>query len=218
VRRPDVSEPRQEQERRASVKDALATRPALALGYHAPARLTPEYYALGLIDQVLLQGRDSRLWRALVEEGGFAAEVTGGINADLGHMFNIGGPTLWSFSLVHDPGKPAADIVAAAEREIEVLRQAPLDAATLERARVKMRSALYGQIEDTFDFGRADMLASFALFDDDPGLINRLEDAFARVTPELIQKTAREYLRPNNRTVLTLEPGAVPAAAAGGTR
>jgi predicted Zn-dependent peptidase len=26
------------------------------------------------------------------------------------------------------------------------------------------------------------------------------------VTPELIQKTAREYLRPTNRTILTIEP------------
>lgn len=217
ARRPvDVSEPRQEQERRASVRDERATRPALAVGYHAPERLTPEYYALGLIDQVLLQGRDSRLWQALVEQGGFGAEVTGGINADLGHMFNIGGPTLWSFSLIHDADKPAAAILAAVDREVEALRRAPLDAATLDLARVKMRSALYDRLEQTFGFGRADLLASFALFDDDPSLVNRIEEAFARVTPELVQKTAQEYLRPGNRTVLTLEPGAAPAAAGAG--
>ncbi len=211
-----MSEPRQEQERRASVRDERATRPALAVGYHAPERLTPEYYALGLIDQVLLQGRDSRLWQALVEQGGFGAEVTGGINADLGHMFNIGGPTLWSFSLIHDADKPAAAILAAVDREVEALRRAPLDAATLDLARVKMRSALYDRLEQTFGFGRADLLASFALFDDDPSLVNRIEEAFARVTPELVQKTAQEYLRPGNRTVLTLEPGAAPAAAGAG--
>jgi hypothetical protein len=52
------------------------------------------------------------------------------------------------------------------------------------------------------------MLASFALFDDDPSRINGLEAEFARVTPELIQRTAREYLRSTNRTILTLTPGA----------
>ncbi len=214
----DVSEPRQEQERRATSRDALANRPALAVGYHTPKRLTPEYYALGLIDQILLQGRDSRLWQALVEKGGFSAEVTGGINADLGHMFNIGGPTLWSLSLVHDADKSAQAILAVIEREIETLRTSHVDPATLERARIKMRSSLYGQLETTFGFGRADILASFALFDDDPALINRIEDAFARVTPELVRQTAREYLRPSNRTLLTLEPGAAAGPARGAAR
>ena len=38
------------------------------------------------------------------------------------------------------------------------------------------------------------------------GMINRLEDEFRKVTPELIQKTAREYLRPGNRTILEIVP------------
>jgi predicted Zn-dependent peptidase len=218
LRKPDVSEPRQTQERRASRRDALATRPALAVGYHAPERLTPEYYALGLLDQILVQGRDSRLWQALVEKGGFSGEVTGGINADLGNMFNIGGPTLWSASLVHDADRPADAILAALDAEIEALRAAPVDAATLERARVKIRSDLYDTLEQSFGFGRADLLASFALFDDDPARINGIEAEFAKVTPELLQRTAQEYLRRTNRTVLVVEPGATPADGAGAAR
>jgi predicted Zn-dependent peptidase len=60
------------------------------------------------------------------------------------------------------------------------------------------------------------MLASFALFDDDPGRINRLEAEFAKVTPDLLQRTAGEYLRPGNRTVYTITAGA--KAPASGTR
>ena len=48
----------------------------------------------------------------------------------------------------------------------------------------------------------------FALFDDDPNKINDLEAEFRKVTPDLVQKTAREYLRPTNRTVLVIEPKA----------
>ena len=55
--------------------------------------------------------------------------------------------------------------------------------------------------------GRADLLASFALFDNDPNRINTLEAGFAAVTPALIQKTAQEYLRPTNRTILVVNPG-----------
>jgi predicted Zn-dependent peptidase len=37
---------------------------------------------------------------------------------------------------------------------------------------------------------------------------------FEKVTPELIQKTALEYLRPENRTILIREPKPAEAAAA----
>jgi predicted Zn-dependent peptidase len=51
-------------------------------------------------------------------------------------------------------------------------------------------------------------MASFALFDDNPALINSLEDNLRKVTPELVLKTAKEYLRRTNRTVLVVEAGA----------
>jgi zinc protease len=57
-----------------------------------------------------------------------------------------------------------------------------------------------------FGFGRADLLASFALFYDDPSKINTIEEKIKEVTPALIQKTAQEYLRPTNQTVLSLVP------------
>ena len=72
----------------------------------------------------------------------------------------------------------------------------------LERAKVKLRSGFYDQLSG---FGRADLLASFALFDDDPDRINQVIDRFEGVTPGLIRRTAREVLRPENRTVVVLE-------------
>jgi predicted Zn-dependent peptidase len=209
---PDISEPRQEEEKRASKVDKLATRPALAVAYHVPSRNTPEYFAMGLLDQILLQGRDSRLNQALVQKNGFTGEVSGGINL-LGNMFNVDGPVLWISSLMHDTDNPAAEILEAFDAEIERLRSGPVDQATLDLARVKARSAFYDQLEDLFGFGRADLLASFALFDDDPGRINAIEAEFEKVTPELLLATAREYLRPSNRTVLTIVPQAGEASA-----
>jgi zinc protease len=212
---PDVSEPRQEKEKRASKPDPLATRPALAIGYQMPKRNTPEYYAMGLLDQILLQGKDSRLYDALVQKSGLTGDVNGGINL-LGNMHNINGPTLWIASLFHDADKTPDSILKVFDAEIEKLRTTPVDAATLELAIVKTRSQLYDDIEGSFGFGRADLLASFALFDDDPGRINRIEEEFRRVTPQLLLSTAKEYLRSTNRTILTIEPKAEgkPAAAA----
>jgi zinc protease len=206
--KPDISEPRQEKEKRASKPDALATRPALAIAYHAPKRNTPEYYAMGLIDQILVQGKDSRLYQALVQKAGLTGDVDGGINSGLGNMYNIDGPTLWDASLFHDKDKSDDQILKVFDEEIEKIRTVPVEKAELDRALVKVRSSLYDNIEGLFGFGRVDLLASFALFDDNPQAINQIEASFRKVTPELLQKTAQEYLRPENRTVLVVEPKA----------
>jgi zinc protease len=203
---PDISEPRQEKEKRTNQTDPLANRPALALGYHFPKRNTPEYFAMGLIDQVLVQGQDSRLHEALVQKRGLTGNIGGGPNPLLGNMFDVKGPTLWTLYMIHDSDKSADEIIKVVDEEITRLQSTPLTKAELDVALVKRRSQLFSEQEELVRFGRANLLASYALFDDDPGMINRLEEEFRKVTPELIQKTAREYLRTTNRTVLTVTP------------
>jgi zinc protease len=210
----DLTEPRQEKEKRATKPDALATRPAMAIGYHAPPRATPEYHAMRMLDEILVQGKDSLLYQALVQKNGLTGDVQGGINSGLGDMYNINGPTLWDVSLFYDKDKSAEQILAVFDGVIEGVRSKPVDQATLDRALVKVRSDFYDKIEQTGGFGKADLLASFALFDDDPDRVNQLEASFRKVTPELIQKTAQEYLRPENRTILLIEPKAEPKPAA----
>jgi zinc protease len=204
----DLTEPRQEKEKRATKPDPLATRPAIAIGYHAPPRNTPEYYAMGLIDEILVQGKDSWMYQALVQKNGLTGEVSGGINSGLGDMYNVNGPTLWDVSLYYDKDKTPEQILGVFDAEVEKLRTKPVDQATLDRALVKVRSDLYDKIEQFSGFGRADLLASYALFDDDPAKVNQLEAEFRKVTPALIQKTAQEYLRKDNRTILIIEPKA----------
>ena len=212
---PDLTEPKQTVERRASRVDSLANRPALGIGYHLPERWTPEWFAFGMIDQILAQGRDSRLYQALVQQRGLTGDVSAGINWGLGNMFNYQGPMLWMASMYHDTGVAADTLLASIDYEMERLRSTPIDAATLARTRTKIRSTLYDMIESQNGLGRLDLLASFGLFDNDPGRINKLEAGFLAVTPAQIQKTAQEYLRRENRTVYTIIPGAAAAGATG---
>jgi predicted Zn-dependent peptidase len=204
--RPDIGEPRQQREKRHAYTDPLAPRPALALAWHVPERGTPEHFAFGLIDQMLLQGEDSVLWQRLVQQKGYTDSVWGGINL-LGNMFNYDGPMLWTFSLLHDSTVSTAQIVSEVDAAIARLRDAPPDAADLQRALTKIRADLYGLAGSSDRFGLVDLLASFALFDDDPDRINRIEQEFRAVTPELITRVAQEYLRDTNRTVLVVQPG-----------
>ena len=202
---PDLREPAQTEAKRTSKVDSLATRPALAFAYHMPPRNTDAYFAMGLIQQILLEGDDSRLHQALVSEAGVTAGVSGGINWPLGNMYNYNGPMLFSSWLIHDDETAPDSILAIIDREVESLRETGVEPDVLARAKVKLRSDFYDTLAGTFGFGRADLLASFALFDDDPARINTLVERFERVTPGLIRRTAQEWLRPDNRTVITLE-------------
>ena len=202
---PDLTEPRQEAEKRITKTDALAPRPALAIGYHMPDRNTPEYFAMGLIEQMLIEGDDCLLYKELAQKRGMTDSVEGGINA-LGNMFNYNGPMLLFADVRYDPSTRADDVLKAMDTAIEPIREKPVDAQLLERSKVKLRSNMYDSMGQFGGFGLMDMLASFALFDDDPARVNTLESKFEQVTPEVIQKTAREYLRPENRTVIELQP------------
>ena len=202
--KPDISEPKQEQEKRFTKEDKLATKPAIAIAYKMPDRNTPEYYAMGLIDQILLQGKDSKLNLSLVQDKGYTDNVSGGINY-LGNMYNYQGPMIWMADLIFDASVSSDSIISEFEKSIGELEKG-VSQDELDLAIVKIRSRLYDDMTELFGFGRADLLASFALFDDDPARINTLESEFKKVTTELIQKTVKEYLRPTNRTILISQP------------
>jgi len=202
---PDIAEPKQTEEKRFTKEDKLANKPAIAVAYKMPDRNTSEYYAMGLIDQLLLQGNDSKLYQKLVQEKGYAGEVSGGINY-LGNMFNYNGPMLWMADLIHDKEVQSDSILREIDdaiAELDNVSQEELDLAI-----IKMRSNLYDNLGDLFGFGTADLLASFALFDDDPSRINKLEDEFKKITPDIVKRTVEEYLRPTNRTILIIDPKA----------
>lgn len=201
---PDISEPKQMEEKMFVKDDPLANKPAIALAYHMPERNTPEYYAMGLLDQILLQGDNSLLAQKLEKEKGYTSNVSGGINY-LGNMFNYQGPMLWMYDLTYDNTTSKDEILESIDQVMDSLKT-NLDQKMIDQAIVKIRSQLYDDIGGTFGLGRADLLCAFALFDDNPSRINTLEESFKEISPEIVKKTIDEYLIKTNRTVLTVNP------------
>jgi zinc protease len=202
---PDLTEPKQTVERKFTKEDKLANRPAIAIAYKMPARNTPEYYAMGIINQILVNGNDSKLFQKLVQEKGYTGGVEGGINY-LGNMYNYNGPMIWMCNLLYDKTLSADSIIHqmdVAAAEIQNITPEEVDVAI-----IKIRSALYDEIGGSFGIGRADLLSCFALFDDDPSRINNIENEFRKITPEIVKKTANQYLIPSNRTILIIDPKA----------
>ncbi len=206
--KPDLAEPRQEQEQIFSRVDKLAKKPAIGFAYHMPERGTPEHFAFVLLDQILLQGDDGLLNQELVKKRGYTDNVEGGINL-LGDAFDYNGPMLWIANLIHDQSVKPEEISAAVDKVVAQVQAEPLPQAALDRALVKFRARFYDGLTQYGGVGKANSLACFALFEDNPALINEIEPGLRKVTPQLVQKVAREYLRRTNRTILkiTVEGG-----------
>src|SRR5690606_20383005 len=153
---PDLSEPRQEKQKEFVKDDALANKPAIAIAYHMPERNSPEYYAMGLLNQILIQGSNSLLQLKLVNEKGYTSNVSGGINY-LGNMFNYNGPMQIMFDLTYDTETSKKQVMDAVDEVIDGL-SAKINQEMIDKAIVKMRSKLYDDLGGNFGFGRADLL------------------------------------------------------------
>jgi zinc protease len=197
-------EPPQTAERRATRVDPNAPRPAIAISYHLPPRSDPAFWTIAIIDQILIEGRDAWMNRALVEERNLTEAIYGGISTRHGSLYTVNGPNFWTAFAFYDKGRSPDSLLSAMDEQIVRLQAAPVDSATLARAITKARADLYAELSANRNEGIVDMLGELTLFGDDPARINRLEDEFRSVTPERIMRTAREYLRPTNRTVLLL--------------
>lgn len=215
---PDLTEPPQSVEKMASRIDPLAPRPGLAFAYRVPERGSADYFAFGILEDLLVGSDDAHLIRSLVRGKGYTSGVSGGINALLGNQFDYNGPMLMTFGLIHDPGVSTAQIMAEVDAVMLDLQTELVPQADIDRVITGLRSSLYDVVASPTRFGLVDLLASFALFDDDPARINDITQKFAAVTPEQVRDVARRYLVPSQRTVLELKPGSAapePAAGAG---
>src|SRR2546430_6270682 len=76
--RPDISEPPQTAEKTFSESDKLARTPAVAFGYHLPERMTKDFFALTLLDPLLVSDESAKMYQALVKENQIASNVSGG--------------------------------------------------------------------------------------------------------------------------------------------
>jgi predicted Zn-dependent peptidase len=213
---PDISEPPQTAEKAFAESDKLARTPAIAFGYHLPPRLSRDFFALALLDPLLVGDESARLYQALIKDKQIASAVSGGFNYGLGNDFDFNGPMLYTFRVDYRPALKGADVLKAVDDVVGAIQRQGVTAAELDRAKVNFRSSFFETIEGGHIplFGRSDLLAAFALYDDDPGRINTILGDLDKVTAADVQAAAKTYLTPANRTSIDRRP----AAAAGGDK
>jgi zinc protease len=206
--RPDIGEPPQTAEKTFVEKDKLARTPAVAFGYHLPERMTKDFFALSLLDPLLVSDESAKLYQALVKENQVASAVQGGFNYGLGNNFDYNGPMLYTFRVDYRPDLKGGDVLKIVDKVINAVQEHGITDDELQQAKVNFRSSFLENLEGGIipGFGRADLLAALALYDDNPNRINTILSDLDKVTAAEVRAAARKYLVPSNRTVIDRVP------------
>ena len=204
--RPDIKEPPQTAEKSFTESDKLARTPAVAFGYHLPDRMTKEFFALSLLDPLLVSDESAKMYQALIKENQIASNVSGGFNYGLGNNFDYNGPMLYTFRVDYRPDLTGADVLKVVDKVISAVQEHGITEDELKQAKVNFRSSFLENLESGGGFGRADLLAALALYDDDPNRINTILSDLEQITTLDVQQAAKRYLVPANRTTIDRRP------------
>jgi predicted Zn-dependent peptidase len=201
----DVSEPAEVARRQETYQDRFAPLPAFLVGWKIPARRTPDFYALSLASDLLFEGESSRLYQKLVKGDESLLSIQGGIDERRG-------PSALFLFATPKPGKDVGQIRQTIMGEIKRLATAGPSAEEMEKLRNNLRNdAVRGRQVSLF---RAQRLAEFALYDNDPNLFNTELDRYLSVTAAQIKEAVARYMDTDNRAVLDIVPAAAAPAKA----
>ena len=199
IPRRDTPEPPQTAERVVDRSYTNTPLPAVVIGYKIPARYSPDAYPLDLAANILAGGESSRLYQALVYKEQMAVQSAGfGNFAEDPNLF-------WAYAIMN-PGHTPQDGEKAVIQELDGLKDKPVDLKELQKAKNQEISGfILGR--DT-DEEKAVAIESAAVIGKDPNLVNTELGRYLVVTPEEIQRVAKEYFVPQRATVLIVTPAA----------
>ncbi len=193
-------EPVQTKQLRIAYTSKGAPLPATLIAYKIPADRSDDTAALDVLGFLLGQGPSSRLRTALVD-GGIASQVIARANT----YQQAGAFVVYAFA---NSGRTTAELETALEAQIARLRDEPVSAAELEKAKTQAIASLV-RMSETHD-AVAQRIVQAAVIDGDPVVVNRRAPAYARVSAADLQRVARAYLTVAKSTVVAYE--AAPAA------
>jgi predicted Zn-dependent peptidase len=202
---PNVAEPEQTAERRKIIEDAFAPTARVDIVYKIPPGNTQDWYVLSVLGEVLSAGVSSRLYQKLVKEKEIAQSVSAGPDERRG-------PSLFWISVGARPTTDLALLEKLVYEEIERLRQELIADWEHDKIRMQLRRERAQQLYSTRR--RANALGHFAVYYDDPALINTVWQKYQAVGKPDLQRVAKTYFKPTNRTVVITMPkkAVVPAA------
>lgn len=185
-------EPAQEGPKQADV--ASPAQPMEFVAYHRPDQYDKDDPVFDVLSSLLSGGRTSLMYKDMVRDKKLA--LAAGAEAEFpGGKY----PGLFFFYLIPGLGHTAAENEKELDSIIANLKKEKVDEASLARVKTRTRAGLIRQLDD--NAGLAQLLASYhANYGDWKKLFTGL-DEIDKVTADDVQRVAKEYFTPENRTV-----------------
>jgi zinc protease len=191
------AEPLQRGERRAVVRYP-AQAAAVLVGWRAPAARDPAAAVVDVLQGVLAIGESSRLRRRLVEE----TELAVSIHASYAWRID---PGVFMIFAELAPGVTPGRFEKVLWAELEKVATRGVTVAEVRRARGLLRSAALHEIAT--HAGVAHALGQAEALLGDYREAGRVLAQYRAVTPAQVRKAAAEWLGPERRSVVVLDPG-----------
>jgi zinc protease len=189
-------EPAQTKEKRVTLHDEWPL-PAVVVAHHITSDGNPDSYPLHIASKILSDGQSSRIYRRLVYDKGIALAAFGGGNI-------IEDPNLFFAVAVVQPGHTPEEATAALIAELDKLRDQPVSAAELQQAKNQFaRDYILGRESNQ---SKAEQLGHAAVIHNDIKTADDEFDIFQQLTVADVQRVAKTYFTPENRTVITILP------------
>ena len=193
----DQTEPAPREERRATVSDQLARATQVAIAFKTVPGNTPDFYASQVLSVALQGGQSSRLYQKLVREKELVTSI-GGFSAE------NRGPGAFYITATLRPGVKPDAVEAAIYEEIERLQKESIADWELQKAKSATRRAFMQNAQRSLS--TALTIGQYAVYYNEPGLINTRLDKVSAVTKADVQRVANKYLTRENRVVVITTP------------
>jgi zinc protease len=176
-------------------KEAQA--PSFQMVWHSPAASDPDFPPLAIMENALLGGKSSRLYKRLVREEQLAISVQGGTAETID-------PMLFTINVQPRPDADLAKIEAVIEEELGKVKKDGLTEAEFRKSLNMIRSDYFFGLQSIN--GKAGALGQAEiLYGSWEKAFSRMDD-FTSVKRERIAEAARKVFQENNKTVGTLIP------------
>jgi len=184
------------------------SQPLLVVGYKRPDQYSKDDPVFDIANGILSSGRTGLLYKELVRDKQIA------LAAEADDTFPGGKyPNLFLFFLAPAMGHTTADNEKAFYDLLERFQSQKVDAVTLARVKTKTRADLIRRLDS--NSGLASLLtAYYTTYGDWTKLFTSLDD-LDKVTSDDVQRVAKQYFTPENRTVAYL---IAPKGQAGGAQ
>ena len=194
---PNVSAVEPEQNGEKRVVDIFDAEPRLAMAWHKPTMPHKDDYAFDLIDQILGNGRTSRLYRSLVEEKKLATSVSvyGAPGSRYANLFVI--------DAVPRHPHTTAELEEAVYAELDKLKQELVEVVELDKVRNRLLTDQLRQLRS--NSGLARLLTSYQSLAGDWRYVSNYQREIEQLTVEDIKHVANTYFTESNRTVVVLK-------------